>query len=193
VVVTTPADVTAALVSGLDPGLASRLREVPYAPVVSVYVGASREQVAHPLDGFGFLVPEVEGGRILGTIFSSSLFGGRAPQGMVALTTFVGGMRQPELTELHDGAVADLVREELARRIGLSGEPACVRVRAWRRAIPQYALGHGGLVAALGELEQRAPGLHFCANFVGGVSVGDCVETAARSARAVATRLGAAA
>ncbi|MDH3198054.1 MAG: protoporphyrinogen oxidase [Candidatus Krumholzibacteria bacterium] len=193
VVVTTPADVTAGLVSGLDPALSSRLREVPYAPVVSVYIGAPRERVAHPLDGFGFLVPEVEDGRILGTIFNSSLFGGRAPRGMVALTTFVGGMRQPDLADLDDRAVVELVREELGRRIGLSGEPACVRVRAWRRAIPQYALGHGGLVAALGALEERTPGLHFGSNFVGGVSVGDCVETAARVSRAVAKRLGPAA
>jgi len=193
VVLTAPADVTAGMIADLDAALAARLREVPYAPVISVYIGAARESVAHPLDGFGFLVPEREGGRILGTIFSSSLFPGRAPRDMVALTTFVGGMRQPDLARLDADAAVALVREELGRRIGLSGEPACARVRAWPRAIPQYTLGHGELVSALGRCESRRPGLFFSANFSGGVSVGDCVENAARVARAAAQRLRAAA
>src|SRR5205823_10694546 len=78
------------------------LREIAHPPVASVFVGCRRADVAHPLDGFGLLMPEIEGARILGALFSSTLFPGRAPAGHVALTVFAGGTRQPEIARLED-------------------------------------------------------------------------------------------
>src|SRR5690606_6749909 len=83
----------------------SSLREIQHPPVVSVFTGFRRSKVRHPLDGFGALVPEVERGSILGILFSSTLFPGRAPDGHVALTSFVGGTRQPELAGMEDGEI----------------------------------------------------------------------------------------
>lgn len=189
VVVAIPTAPAADLVRGLDADTAALLESVPYAPVASVFCGWDRARVSHPLDGFGFLVPAVEGRDILGTIFSSTLFPGRAPEGKVALTTFVGGMRRPELVaDLDDDAIVERVVDELRRVIGVSGAPELVRVHRWARAIPQYVIGHRRLTDAIARMENQHSGLFFCTNYQRGVSVGDCVEHAAAVAHAVADK-----
>lgn len=186
VVLAASADVAAALVEPLHAEAASLFRDIPYAPVASVFLGYRREDVVHPLDGFGFLVPAVENRRILGTIFSSSLFPGRAPEGDVALTTFVGGMRRGDLVGLDNDALIDLVTEELDDLIGIKAAPRFVHVHTWRRAIPQFAMGHSRVTDAIDSLETEYSGLFLCTNYRRGVSVGDCIDSAATlSARIV--------
>jgi oxygen-dependent protoporphyrinogen oxidase len=130
--------------------------------------------VAHPLDGFGLLVPEVECRRILGCLFPSTLFPGRAPAGHVLLTSFVGGTRQPELVEEQDdAALARMVQEELAALLGVHGEPVITHISRWPQAIPQYELGHRTRLAQLAALESAHPGLQFAGNYRGGISVSD--------------------
>ena len=187
VVCALPADALAALEFpdlAPDSGLRT-LAEIPHPPVVSVFTGHRRGDVTHPLDGFGLLVPAVEGGRILGTLFSSTLFPGRAPEGHVALTTFVGGMRQPELAALDDAAVGTLVREELARLLGVAGAPAIVRVQRWPRAIPQYGPGHQRFLTAIERLEAAAPGVFVGGNCRDGISLPNCITAGYRLAAAV--------
>ena len=72
------------------------LGNIEHPPVTSVVLGFRREDVAHPLDGFGVLIPELEKFNSLGTIFSSSLFPSRAPRGHVTLTSYIGGTRAPD-------------------------------------------------------------------------------------------------
>lgn len=165
----------------------TRLREIKHPPVASVFSGYRRAQVAHPLDGFGVLMPEVEPGRILGTLFSSTLFPGRAPAGHVALTTFVGGMRAPELAGLDDAALGRLVQEELGRLVGARGEPVCFRVQRWPRAIPQYTLGYQVFKDAMTELEAAAPGVFLGGNCRDGISLANCLGAGQRLAAAVQT------
>lgn len=182
-----PADALAALeFPDLAPDAGLRLlAEIPHPPVVSVFTGHRREDVSHPLDGFGLLVPAVEGGRMLGTLFSSTLFPGRAPEGHVALTTFVGGTRQPELAALDDTALTTLVREELRRFLGVEGTPAIVRVQRWPRAIPQYAPGHQRFLTAIERLETAAPGIFVGGNCRDGISLPNCIAAGYRLAAAV--------
>jgi oxygen-dependent protoporphyrinogen oxidase len=189
VVVSSPTDVAARFVESLDATTAALLREIPYAPVASVFLGYAHADVRHPLDGFGFLVPEVEGRRILGTIFSSSLFDRRSPEGAVALTTFVGGMRHPELVGLDADELIEMVAAELRDIIGVSGEPVFSHVFRWEKAIPQYAIGHSRVTDAIDSLETQYSGLFFCTNYQRGVSVGDCVDHAAALAERVANSL----
>lgn len=193
VVCALPADALAALeFPELAPDAGLRLlAEIPHPPVVSVFTGHRREDVTHPLDGFGLLVPAVEGGRILGTLFSSTLFPGRAPEGHVALTSFVGGTRQPELAALDDAAIATLVREELGRLLGVGGTPAIVRVQRWPRAIPQYAPGHQRFLTAIGRLEAAAPGVFVGGNCRDGISLPNCIAAGHRLAAAVRRHTGA--
>jgi oxygen-dependent protoporphyrinogen oxidase len=190
-VLATPADTTAELVRDLKPEISEDLKTIVYPPVSVVFLGYKREQVRREIDGFGFLVPAVEGRRILGAIFSSAIFPNRAPEGCVALTAFVGGTRQPELTSLSEGELLDLVKSELDEFLGLSGDTVYGQVRTWRRAIPQYGLGHPEITRRLGEFELGQPGLFLCANFRGGIAVGDCIKNADMTVRAVETSIGA--
>ncbi len=145
-----------------------------YAPLSVVYLGFDRMLVQHPLDGFGMLVPGVERRyRILGTLFTSSIFDGRAPAGHVLLTTFVGGMRHPHLAGLPSIELYDVVRKDLTRLLGLRGEPDFEHRVEWKHAIPQYQIGYGGVLDAIDHLEESMPGWFMAGNYRSGVSVGE--------------------
>ncbi len=184
VVLAVPAYAAAPLIRPLLPAAADALEGVPYPPVAVVYCGFRRNAVGHPLDGFGMLVPQCEGARILGSIFSSTLFEQRAQTGHVLLTTFIGGSRQPELVALEDDELAALVRTELAKLLGAGAAPDFCEVRRWRQAIPQYTLGYGARMDVLNDAERAMPGLFFCANYRGGISISDCIQSADRVATA---------
>lgn len=189
VLIAAPAAAAAQLVRPHAQSACTALEGIPYPPVASVAGAYARADVAHPLDGFGFLVPKKEQRRILGTIFSSTLFGNRAPAGMVLLTTFVGGMRQPELAELGEAAIAALVHDELVSLLGVRAAPQRTWVNRWKHAIPQYTLGHLDRISKLEEAERALPGLHFCANYRGGISVADCVKSSRAASDRVAQYL----
>jgi protoporphyrinogen/coproporphyrinogen III oxidase len=187
VIVATPAYAAADVVSELAPGASAALREIPYPPVSVIASSYRRRDVEHPLDGFGFLAPARERPAVLGSLFSSTMFEGRASADTVVLTTFVGGRRNPELAGKGDAELADAVHGELTRLLGLRDVPLSTEITRWSRAIPQYTLGHLKRLAAVDEAERELPGLFFCANYRGGVSIGDCVK----SGHAIAERAGA--
>ena len=132
------------------------------------------------------MVPACERGQILGTLFSSSLFDNRAPRELALLTTFLGGMRQPELAQLDEREIARIAEADNARLLGIGGRAEFVKVTRWERAIPQYTLGHSARMAQLDVAERMSPGLFFCANYRGGISVGDCIKSAHSAANALA-------
>ena len=159
------------------------LPTISHPPVASVFLGFTRAAVAHPLDGFGLLVPAIESRRTLGTLFSSSLFPGRAPADHVALTTFVGGTRQPENALLDDEALIALVLADLVTSLGVTGAPRFARIVRWPRAIPQYEVGYARFEAAFAAAERACPGLHFGGHARDGVALGACIESGQRLAR----------
>jgi len=165
--------------------------EVYYPPVTVVATGIRRSRVDHPLDGFGCLVPGSEPFRILGTLFLSTLFPGRAPPGHVLLSTFVGGARAPSLTELPEDRLRQLVWNDLRELIGLRGEPELVRTFEWDRAIPQYEVGYGRILRRFDELEERFDGLHFTGSARDGIAVPDLLEAARRRASEISNGTGA--
>lgn len=186
VVLAVPAYVAENFLRPFSAPLAGAFARVYYPPVAEVFLGYPASAMGRPLDGFGFLIPEKEHRRILGTIWSSALFPGRAPQGHVALTTFVGGSRQPLLAGLDDGALTDLVGGELRSLMGIRGDPSYVKIMRWEKAIPQYAPGHLGFVEEISALEKNVPGLYLCGNYRGGISVGDCLMSGEKLARRIA-------
>lgn len=151
------------------------LGEIRYPPVASVVLGFRREDVAHPCQGFGMLIPRVEGFRILGTIFSSSLFPNRAPAGHVTLTSYVGGERQPELAGRPAEELYEITCQDLAVLLGVRGRPVFTHHYYWPRAIPQYNLGYGRYRAEMTRLEQQHPGLFFAGHYRDGISLGDSI------------------
>jgi oxygen-dependent protoporphyrinogen oxidase len=184
VVVAMPGDAIAALPFENVPGAPQlgRLREIAHPPVASVFTGYRREDVAHALDGFGMLVPEVESRQILGSLFSSTLFPGRAPAGHVAITTFVGGMRSPELGRRDDAGLLAVVQGELAHLLGVRAAPVYTHVRRWPRAIPQYTVGYERYKALYAQIEATAPGLFFGGNSRDGISLANCIASGRRLA-----------
>ena len=178
VVLAVPADVAARLLEEVTSGASRLLAEIPYAAVAVVSLGARREDVGHPLDGFGFLAPRKEGMRTLGCLFPSEIFPGRAPEGHVALAAFGGGRTDPAFTELDDEQIVATVLNDLRGPLSLRGEPVFHLVRRWPRAIPQYELGHGRFVERAREIERNLPGLRISGNFLEGISVPDCIRNA---------------
>ena len=162
------------------------LDAIPQPPVSSLFLGYRREQVQHPLDGFGGLVPEVERREVLGMLFSSTLFPNRAPEGYVGLTIFAGGMRQPETARLATAALVERIAPDLRDLVGAQGEPAFVKHTFWPRAIPQYVVGYERYLDAIDALEKSAPGLFIGGNARDGISLPDCVKSGERLAKITA-------
>jgi protoporphyrinogen/coproporphyrinogen III oxidase len=151
------------------------LTAISHPPVSSVFLGFKREQVAHPLDGFGALVPAREKRSILGVIFSSSLFPDRAPSGHVALTVIVGGALQPQLAALPEPQLRATVLEDLRALLGITGEPGFHRHTFWPGAIPQYTLGYEQHFATISACEQAHPGLWIGGQIRDGIALPSCI------------------
>jgi oxygen-dependent protoporphyrinogen oxidase len=143
--------------------------------VASVVLGFRREDVAHPCEGFGMLIPKIEGFKILGTIFSSSLFPNRAPTGHLTLTSYIGGERYPELALLPAEKLVALVCEDLRVLLGVTGKPTFQHCVLYPKAIPQYNVGYGRYRELMNKIENKAAGLFFAGHYRDGVSLGDTI------------------
>ncbi len=177
VLLATPAYEAARIVARLAPEAAAALQAIVYPPVATVASCYRRADVAHPLDGFGFLAPGKESPPVLGCLFSSAMFRGRADPETVLLTTFVGGVRSGPLALKPEQDLAADVTAALQGYLGAK-QPLWQVATRWPQAIPQYTLGHLQRVAVVECAETAAPGLRFCANWRGGVSIADCIKSA---------------
>jgi protoporphyrinogen/coproporphyrinogen III oxidase len=185
VIVATPADRASRILSGISNRFAPYLSQIEYAPLAVVSIGYRREQLQRPAEGFGFLVPRSEGLRVLGTVFNSSLFVGRASEGMVCFTSFAGGATDPALFELSSERIVEVVCAEVGRVLGITGSPIAIHLQGYGHAIPQYNLGHTQIVKSLEGLAAATPGLFLAGNYLSGPSIGSCIEQARRTANAV--------
>lgn len=185
VVVSTPAYIASHQVAPISSPLAHTLSGVAYASVAVVASGYYDRQIGEALVGFGFLIPRSEKVRTLGTVWNSSLFPGRAPEGSVAITSFLGGATDPKLVEHSDAEIAAIVEAENARILEITGPPIASAVWKYPKALPQYNLGHGHIVEAIRDGERQNPGLFFCGNYLEGPALGKCVETATQTAQAI--------
>lgn len=181
----TPAYNAAELLEPMDTAFSDRLASVEYPPISVVYTGFKKSDVRFDMDGFGFLVPGLEKRKILGSLWTSSVFAGRAPEGHHLMTTFIGGARNPELAKRSEDELIEIAVGEIGEVLGLQGEPVFTRVKKWERAIPQYNIGYENIVAAIDNFQQHNPGLFLCSNFYGGISVGDCVKNSLNTTRTV--------
>jgi oxygen-dependent protoporphyrinogen oxidase len=163
------------------------LDAIDHPPVASLFLGYHRAQVAHPLDGFGVLAPAIENRSVLGVLFSSSLFPGRAPAGHVALTVMVGGARQPELARLPPDQLLAAVDRDLRELLGVAGTPVFQRHTFWPRAIPQYNLGYEAHLATMAACERTHPGLFIGGQARDGIALPACLAAGEK----LATRAGA--
>src|SRR5262249_54252266 len=185
VVLATPAFQTARMVQALSSGLAAHLSSISYSSTATVSLAYRREQVPHPLNGFGFVVPRIENRSIIAGSFSSVKYPGRAPEGHVLLRTFVGGSLQEELFNLDDTEMEHAVRQELSQLLGVQTVPLFVRIARYPHSMPQYLVGHLGLVDAIEQKVTEHPGLALAGSAYRGVGIADCLRSGEAAAETV--------
>lgn len=190
VILAVEAHAAARLVDGFDSELARLLRSIPYASSAILNLSFRRDQIAHPLNGFGAVVAARENRDLLAVSFTSIKFPHRAPEGHVLMRAFFGGATRPDLFEHDDETLRRLALRELSDLLGVQGEPIHVKVARHARAMPQYILGHLDRVEAIEQRVESHPGLALASNALRGVGVPDCVRSATRAAHAVAQQLG---
>ena len=188
-ILATPTDVAGNLLGQLDPAFVSLLTPIEYASVAVVSLGYRKKDVGHSLDGFGFLVPRSAGLRVLGTVWNSSLFPGRAPEGHALLTSFVGGATDPDAAKLKPEDLASPVHREISPLLSIKSDPVFSNVTIWPRALPQCNLGHGDRLAAIAKLCSRFPGIWLAGNYLRGPAIGSCIDQALAVAEQVRERL----
>ena len=185
-----PAHAYESLEFEFDLAVGKVLEQIYYPPVAMIFFGYRDDPGGRPRDGFGFLVPRREERQILGTLWNSTLFTGRAPAGGAALTTFAGGSRQPENGGWPDERLIETVQQELRELMGIQRPPDEIFIQRWPRAIPQYRPGHQHLIDELAAAEKRHPGLYISGNFRNGISIADCIQQASALSERVVAELG---
>jgi protoporphyrinogen/coproporphyrinogen III oxidase len=185
VVLAGPAHAMATLVGEVDPPLAGLLGGIRYASAATVTLAYPRAAIRNTLDGFGFVVPRVEGRQILACTFSSVKYPGRAPDGFVLLRAFLGGALQADILARDDRALVALAHADLAALLGMTGDPVLTRVWRHPRSMPQYDLGHLDRVTSIEARIETLPGLALAGGAYRGVGIADCVH----SGEAAAERL----
>jgi oxygen-dependent protoporphyrinogen oxidase len=185
VIVAVGAPAAARLLAPVDRELAALLSRIEYASSAIVSLAFRRDDVAHRLDGFGFVVPAVEQRRILAGSFSSVKFGGRAPEGTVLVRVFIGGACQGELAALDDESLVTIAREELAVLLGTRGAPIFSDIARWPRSMPQYHLGHCQLVSEIEERAGRWTALALAGNAYHGVGIPNCIHSGQAAAERI--------
>ncbi len=178
VLLASPAPAAAELVRPVSAEAADALDAIPHPPLAVLHLAWPQSALTRSLEGFGHLVVPSPERRILGAVWSSSLFPGRAPEGFALLTVFLGGARDPEVLDLPDDELAAVAARDLEAQGVTRGSPRVVMTTRWERSIPQYEAGHRERMAALEKAEAELPGLRFLGSYRGGVSVGDVLRNA---------------
>lgn len=178
VILAVPAYAAAHLVADLEPVADHSLQTLHYPPLAVVHLAYRRDAIPHPLDGFGVLYASHTRSSALGMLWMSTIFPGCAPEGMVLITTFVGGSRAPEIAHKTSDELVAIIHREQHQQLGIRDEPSLAHVRSWAHAIPQYDAAHERRVATFNRLEARWPGLHLISSYRQGFSVESCWEQA---------------
>ncbi len=181
VILATPAYASASMLSDLDAYMSHLLDDIPYSSMTVVCFGYERERIARDLDGFGYLIAKEEKMNTLGTLWDSSIFEGRAPEGQVLLRSMLGGACFPGYIGLSDDEVRQRVMGDLKSIMGIEAEPSFIRIFRHEKAIPQYIVGHNDRVTALEEKLKSHPGLYLTGNSYRGIGLNDCVAAAHRT------------
>lgn len=190
VVLATQPHVAASLTEPLSESLTEALTAIPSPPISVVFLGFRRKQVAHALDGLGYLTPSNESRQVSGALFCSTMFSGRAPEGHVAFSVYIGGWRARHSACLPPDDLVALACWDLRDLLGARGAPVVARVRHWSRGLPQMTRGHAARIAAISKAHDEIPGLFLTGNYFEGPGVAACVARAKKTAGQVSEFLG---
>jgi oxygen-dependent protoporphyrinogen oxidase len=177
VIVAAGAHTAAQLLAPHNGALAAELRAIEYASSAIVCLGYRRSQIAHSLEGFGFVVPAIERRRILAASFASVKFPGRAPADRVLIRVFIGGALQPELLKRDDSELVRIAQDELQELLSIDGDPELATITRWTDVMPQYHLGHLDCVARIETAVQSLRGLEVAGSAFHGVGIPHCIHS----------------
>jgi oxygen-dependent protoporphyrinogen oxidase len=187
VILAVPGYVAGSLLRAFDTTLAAFCDAVPYASTATVALGYRRDQIAHPMQGTGFVVPRVERSALLAGTWVTSKWPGRAPEGHVLLRGFLGGGRDPQRLDDSDEELVSTVRTELSDLLGITGEPLITRLFRWTRKSPQYEVGHLQRVAAIDDHLASLPGVFLTGSAFRAIGIPDSIADARATAQRAAT------
>ena len=185
VVLATPAFETSEMVREIDKDLSSTLSGIYYPSISVVCLGYKKDRIASSLDGFGFLIPSREGRKILGTLWDSSIFPNRAPEGYVLIRNMLGGVRRSELAEQDEQKQIQLVMDELKDIMGINVQPDFAKVYIHKKGIPQYFPGHEKRLDTINRTLDRFKRMYITGNAYRGIGVNDCIENSDKLAERV--------
>lgn len=185
IIITTPAYHVGSLLKDIDNKLYEDLVSIEYASSVVVILAYQKDRIANSLDGFGFVVPDIENSKLIACSYSSIKFEGRAPKGHVILRAFVGGALNPDICGLGDEIIIETVVKELADILGIRSEPEFTMIQRYPDAMPQYHLGHIEKVGKIKEQVSRLKGLKIAGNAYDGVGISDSVHSGEQAAAAI--------
>ncbi len=185
VVIASPAHSTSEIIKDFNKRLSLILSEIPYPPISVVCFGYKKERIKSSLDGFGFLVPKREGKKILGTLWDSSVFPNRAPEGYVLMRSMLGGARSPEIAMLDDDRLISIVMNDIKDIMGLDVFPDFIKIYRHEKGIPQYLLGHDKRLEEIDRIVKTYKGLYITGNSYRGIGVNDCIENSYRLAERI--------
>lgn len=185
VILSLPAGQAARIVGTFDQQLRNHLTEIPYGYSATVSLGFRQEDVTHPLDGFGFVVPSKESLSLLGCTFTHQKYAGRAPDGHVLLRVFHGQASE----SLTDPELLDRTLQELRPLVGLRGSPVVSHMARFPASLPHYPVGHPDLVGRIAERVRKHPGLALAGNAYGGIGIPDCIHSGESAAEAILAHL----
>jgi len=188
VVVACPSYAAAEIVRGISYNAAEALSAIPYAPIDVIAHGHRTEDVGHPLDGFGVLIPRGEEYRALGSLWCDAIFPNQAPSGTHLLRTMIGGAHDPSVAKLSNNEVESIAAQEHRRLFNVKREPIFHKLIRHPRGIAQYTRGHLDRVGELELLERQLPGLFLTGAAYRGVSVNGCIKDAYRVGNALMTQ-----
>ena len=176
VVIAAPAHAASRLTSEIDSVLSEKLKTIPYVSTATISIAYKKDDIQHPMNGFGFVVPRSEKRKIMASTWSSIKFSGRAPDGSVLIRCFVGGSKNMELVDLSDSEMIDLVRAELRDIMGITAEPVIARVFRFKDAMPQYTVGHEERIEWIDERVLTTPGFYLTGSAYHGIGIADSIR-----------------
>jgi protoporphyrinogen/coproporphyrinogen III oxidase len=170
------ANAMAPLIGPVDARATDLLSSIPYTGSAIWTLGYRRDDIPHPLDAFGFLVPKKERNTIMACTWVATKWPGRVPEGKAVLRCFSTDPNAPE----------EAMRADLRRLMGVTAEPLFALCNRWPDSMPQYTVGHTVRIAELEARVAAIPGLHLAGNAYHGIGIPDCVKSAKQAAERIA-------
>jgi oxygen-dependent protoporphyrinogen oxidase len=175
------------LIGPLDKEWDKLLSGVPSHDSATLNLGFRRQDISHPLDGFGFVVPAREKKSLVGCTFASQKFENRAPEGQVLLRAFLGSQAMEEIRAKGESVMIEKVIDELKPILGLKAKSITHHLAAYKESMPQFKPGHLSQASRMEQKASESRGLYLAGNGLKGVGIPDAIAAGQSAAEKIFT------